>query len=76
MTSSRVQQSCGLWDEVIPEPGGAGPDAVRPSAGRQQAEQFVAWLTGVFDELFSHNLPTLNRSPFSHPVRPIAIVSM
>ncbi len=48
--SSRVQKCYGLRDEAVPEPGGAGPDAAAPSAGRQQAEQFVAGVVGVFDD--------------------------
>ncbi len=47
--SSRVQKSYGLRDEAVSEPGGVGPDAVVPSAVRQQAEQFLA---GVFDDQF------------------------
>ncbi len=48
LVRSRVQQSYGLRDEAVPKPGGVGPDAAVPSAGWQQAEQFVA---GVFDDL-------------------------
>ncbi len=50
LESSRVQQSYGLRDDAVPEPGGAGPNAVVPSAGQQQAEQFVAGVTGVFND--------------------------
>ncbi len=48
--SSRVQQSHGLRDEAVPEPGGAGPDAAVPSTRRLQAEQFVAGVVGVFND--------------------------
>ncbi len=34
----------------MPEPGGVGPDAAVPSTRRQQAEQFVAVVVGVFDD--------------------------
>ena len=41
-----------LWpgDETVSEPGGAGPDAAVPSAGRQQAEQFMAGVIGVYND--------------------------
>lgn len=45
--SSRVQQSYGLRDESVLEPGGVGPDAPVPSAGRRQTEQFVTGVAGV-----------------------------
>ncbi len=48
--SSRVKQSYGLRDEAVSEPGGAGLDAAVPSAGWQQAEQFVAGVVGVFND--------------------------
>ncbi len=42
-------------DEAVPEPGGVGPDeavpepgGAGPSVGRQQAEQFVAGVVGIF----------------------------
>lgn len=55
---SRVQKYYGLQDEAVSEPGGAGLDAAVPSARRQQAEQFVTRVVGVFDNPFSF-LPTL-----------------
>ena len=42
--SSGVQQSSGLWDEIVAESGGFSPDA-----RQQQTEQFVAGVMGVFD---------------------------
>ncbi len=50
LQSSRVQQSNGLRYEAVPEPSDAGPDAAVLSAGRQQAEQFVAGVVGVFND--------------------------
>lgn len=43
---STVLQSCVLWDEVVPEPSDAEPDAVCQT---QQAEQFVAGVIGGSD---------------------------
>lgn len=43
MVSFRAHQSCVLRDEAVPQPGGAGPDAVVC----QQAGQVVAEVTGV-----------------------------
>ncbi len=43
LESSRVQQSYVLRDEAVSEPGGAGPDAVVPSARRQQFV-WLGWL--------------------------------
>lgn len=51
LDSSRFQQSNGLQDGVVPEPGGAGPVAAALSARRQQAGQFVARGIGVTDDL-------------------------
>ena len=42
--------SYGLGDETVSEPGGAGPDAAVLSARWQQAEQFVVWVVGVFND--------------------------
>ena len=41
--------ACGsVWDETVPESGGFSPDAAVPPARRQQTEQFVAGVVGVF----------------------------
>ncbi len=50
LESSRAQQSYGLMDEAVPEPGGVGTDAVVLSAGWQKAEQFAATVVGVFND--------------------------
>ena len=39
------------WDETVPESGGFSPDAAVPPARRQQTEQFVAGVMGVFCNL-------------------------
>ena len=44
---STVQFHC-MWDETVPESGGFSPDAGVPPARRQQTEQFVAGVMGVF----------------------------
>ena len=55
--------------ESVSEPGGAGPDAAPPSARWQEAEQFVAGVTGVFNNpvdgerggvFFSLSLPVVH----------------
>ena len=46
--SSGVEQSYCLWDETVSEFGGFIPDAAVPPARRQQTEQFVAGVMGVY----------------------------
>ena len=46
--SSGVQQSYGLWYEIVPESGGARTDAAVASTRWQQLEQFVAGVMWVF----------------------------
>ena len=45
-----MEKSKSLGDEAVSEPGGAGPDAAVPSAGWQQAKQFMAEVIGVFND--------------------------
>lgn len=44
-----IQQSHGLWDEIVSQTVCASPNTAVPSARRQQHERTVVWGTGVHD---------------------------
>ena len=39
----------GLWEKAVAESGSPAPNAAVALAGRQEGDQFVCWVGGVFD---------------------------